>query len=333
MKSSPRVSIIIPTYNRPDSLKRALNSISEQVYDDIEVVVVDDGSTDNVSDIVNRDYSFILRYVSQDHRGGTQAKNQGASVARGDLLIFLDDDIKVAPNFILSLVAVHQCYQKVLVTGQLIEVPLHQVTIFSRIYTHNGVKVYQHLATSKIPFTECFGGFFSIKRMHFFELGMLEGVGSGWPNWEDVYFGYKAHKAGFICLKSWAALGWHFDKSLSNLYLARNRWFRASNIAPLLFKSCPGVESFLPMFCDKTPIEWHRDSPSLIFRKIARQMVSLDATLWGIDQIIKVLERFLPSPSLLRLLYRWSIGGYIFRGFRQGLREFGPLELSSDPSP
>ena len=75
------------------------------------------------------------------------------------------------------------------------------------------------------------------------------------------------------------------------------------------------------MFHDKTPIAWGQDSPRLIVRKLARHVASSRPALWGLERIVRVLEQRYPSPSLLRPLYRWVIGGYIFQGYREGLKD------------
>jgi len=58
-----------------------------------------------------------------------------------------------------------------------------------------------------------------------------------------------------------------------------------------------------------------------IARKLARHVASARPVPWGLERIVSVLEQRYPSPKLLRPLYRWVIGGYIFRGYREGLRE------------
>jgi glycosyltransferase involved in cell wall biosynthesis len=85
------VSVIIPTYNHAQFVGEAIESALEQTSKPTEVIVVDDGSTDGTSAIVNR-YRDQIRVVRQENRGVSAARNVGAAVAAGDLLAFLDAD-------------------------------------------------------------------------------------------------------------------------------------------------------------------------------------------------------------------------------------------------
>ena len=75
------------------------------------------------------------------------------------------------------------------------------------------------------------------------------------------------------------------------------------------------------MFYDKTPINWKRDSPWLVLRKIARCLAAAPFILWGMEQMTGFLEKAYPSRKVLRPLYRWIQGSYMFRGYREGLNE------------
>jgi len=87
----PAVSVIIPTYNRALMVKEAIESVLAQSYADRELIVVDDGSTDETKAVVS---SFIppLSYVYQEHQGVSAARNRGVVQARGEYLAFLDSD-------------------------------------------------------------------------------------------------------------------------------------------------------------------------------------------------------------------------------------------------
>ncbi len=89
--ANPRVSVIIPTYNAAPFIARTLNSILEQDFTDLEVVVVDDGSTDNTAAIVDG-YEDRVRLIRQKNAGVAAARNRAIAEARGDLIAFLDHD-------------------------------------------------------------------------------------------------------------------------------------------------------------------------------------------------------------------------------------------------
>ena len=91
MKSSPLVSIIIPCYNRENYITDALNSALNQTYENIEIIVVDDGSTDNSVAVLTK-YGDKINLIQQKNKGVSAARNTGLRLASGDYIIFLDSD-------------------------------------------------------------------------------------------------------------------------------------------------------------------------------------------------------------------------------------------------
>jgi GT2 family glycosyltransferase len=91
MKKSPSLSVIIPTYNRFPMLCEAIESVLAQTDSDFELIVVDDGSTDE-TETIREIYKGRLCYIYQVNRGASAARNRGAVEARGDFISFLDSD-------------------------------------------------------------------------------------------------------------------------------------------------------------------------------------------------------------------------------------------------
>ena len=87
----PLVSVIIPTYNRAKYVAEAIDSVLTQDYPQIELIVVDDGSTDETADIVQC-YGNRLIYLCQENQGVAAARNSGIAFAHGRFLAFLDSD-------------------------------------------------------------------------------------------------------------------------------------------------------------------------------------------------------------------------------------------------
>ena len=88
-----RVSVVIPTYNRAATLPRAIDSALDQTIDDLEVVVVDDGSTDETTSVLAEyDDSRVRPVVHATNRGANVARNTGIDHARGEYVAFLDSD-------------------------------------------------------------------------------------------------------------------------------------------------------------------------------------------------------------------------------------------------
>lgn len=94
------VSVIIPTYNRAHLIGRAIRSVLDQSYQDFEVIVVDDGSTDNTAAVVMSvgEGHTRIRYIRQENRGGGAARNAGLRAARGKYVALLDSDDEWMPH-------------------------------------------------------------------------------------------------------------------------------------------------------------------------------------------------------------------------------------------
>lgn len=99
--SQPRVSTIIPVFNRPEMIRQALASVLEQTYANVEVVIVDDGSTDSTPTVLNelaKHYQEKLRIARQANAGPGVARNLGLSLATGDYIQYLDSDDVLHPE-------------------------------------------------------------------------------------------------------------------------------------------------------------------------------------------------------------------------------------------
>ena len=87
----PQVSVIIPTYNRGWIIKEAIDSVLAQDYTEFELIVVDDGSTDHTSDVLDS-YGDVIKVFSQKNKGVSAARNRGIEEASGTFIAFLDSD-------------------------------------------------------------------------------------------------------------------------------------------------------------------------------------------------------------------------------------------------
>jgi glycosyltransferase involved in cell wall biosynthesis len=101
MDNGPLVSVVVPTYNRAGTVVKAIDSILHQSYSRLEVVVVDDGSTDNTIQVLKEAQSKDARLLYCGNTGGkgcAGARNTGISMATGEYVAFLDDDDEYGPE-------------------------------------------------------------------------------------------------------------------------------------------------------------------------------------------------------------------------------------------
>lgn len=100
----PKVSVIVPTYNLSGLLKDTIDSVLTQTQDDLEIIVVDDGSTDDTSAIVNSISDSRIRYFYKENGGTSSARNFGLARSRGRYIAFLDHDDLWPADFLRTMI-------------------------------------------------------------------------------------------------------------------------------------------------------------------------------------------------------------------------------------
>ncbi len=90
--TNPKVSVVIPTYNRAGTVPRAIESVLAQTVADLEVIVVDDGSSDDTGKVLGEMFGDRIGYYPQTNQGASVARNKGVEQARGEWIAFLDSD-------------------------------------------------------------------------------------------------------------------------------------------------------------------------------------------------------------------------------------------------
>lgn len=334
MSDRPAVSVIIPTYNRQAFLRETLAALAAQVWsgEPFEVIVVDDGSTDGTAAIGDEPFPFPLRYIYQTNQGDAAARNTGARQSEADLLVFLDDDVLPAPDYLRHLAAAHgQATNRIVVgTEHLWLEPSNPLQEGARLAAAG-----DEPECVELPFAQVCSNNMSLRRDAYFAVGMMRDLGfSGSSIWCDVDFAYRAYRQGFGFLRSTRALCWHRDHVFRSLDSHIRRMREVAFRAVVLFRHYPELPAHLPMFEDKTPIVWGQDKTTLIARKLARPLTSSSAVLWGLEKLVRMAEQREPLAGARRALLRWLIGGHIYQSYRAGLREFQTEQsVVSSPAP
>jgi len=99
--SHPFITIVTPVYNRRDTIERTMRSVAEQTYRNFEYIIVDDGSDEQIDDIVQTfmaNVDFPVLFIRKENGGVHTARNVGVKESRGEYLFFLDSDDEIAPN-------------------------------------------------------------------------------------------------------------------------------------------------------------------------------------------------------------------------------------------
>ena len=100
MKNEPLFSIVIPAYNRASVISRTIDSCFSQTFNDFEIIIVDDGSTDNQKIICDQYNSDKINYIYQNNTGSNPARNAGIKHSKGKYISFLDSDDAWKPEYL-----------------------------------------------------------------------------------------------------------------------------------------------------------------------------------------------------------------------------------------
>jgi len=242
------ISVVIPTFNRRDSLRRALLAIAAQSFPKhaYEVVVAVDGSVDGTTEMLcHLKMPYRLRVTEQEHCGTAAARNLAASIAEGDLLLSLDDDIIAHPDLISTHVAWHAQHPEAVVLGQM---PLHPEARLSAFARYKHRRFEGHFRKMGQPsytpdFRDCLTGNLSIRRQY---LQLAGGFDQDFRdyNHEDTELGYRLQSLGMKLHYVPQAIGYHlYSKTfIEGCYDS----YGDGRSSVMLMRKHPQVERFLP---------------------------------------------------------------------------------------
>jgi GT2 family glycosyltransferase len=328
-REQPFVSIVIPTYRRPDALRATLESVTAVDYppERWEVVVVDDGSGDETPEVVRafagREPAVV--YEGQENAGVATARNRGAARARGEVLVFLDDDTLVEPDHIRQHLATREAHGDCLVNGHRpftaeVERAL-AATPFGRFRLWLAGWVEDRIAKRPLSgrcvepegVTACNLG---LRRELFLELG---GFDESFPmaGCEDQEFSHRAARAGCRFVYNYDIRLAHNDERLTLEQFCRRQREEALTKVHLA-RVHPEDFAGHPMLVENGPVA-PGDPWALRARKRAKAVLARPAGLAAARRVIAVLERVAPRSRLLARSYWAMCGLHIFLGVREGL--------------
>jgi glycosyltransferase involved in cell wall biosynthesis len=231
MKKTPLVSIIIPVYNEEEYLDFCLSSLTNQSYPKKEIIVIDDGSTDNSLKICKK---YDAQILPQRHQGPGAARNLGVAHAKGEIIVLADADMKYEKKYIENLI-------KPILSGVAVgtfvkeEYVANPENIWSRCWSINAGLPQNRRLPQDYPDTE--NAFRAILKKYF-----LQGEGY------DIHEGYcddssLSRKINIKAKNAPSAISYHFNpSSLSEVFysarwIGRSILFRPSIITLLRYSS------------------------------------------------------------------------------------------------
>lgn len=229
--SSPKVSVIISTRNRPDSLARCLDSLLVQTYGDFDIIVVDNAPSDaSTLDLIESRYaaSGRVRYVRENIPGLARAHNTGVAHACGEILAFTDDDVIADPNWVSSIAANFAYSDKIgCVTGMILPAELlTQAQVWTERHGGFGKGLFRRVFDINVPndhgplFPYTAGAFGSGANMAFRREtlekmgGFVNALGAGTiaRGGDDLASFVAALKTGDQLVYEPGAMVWHFHR-------------------------------------------------------------------------------------------------------------------------
>jgi len=220
----PKVSAVIPAYNESEDIGACVKSLADQDYLNLEIIVVDDGSTDDTYGIAER---LGAKVIKGEHKGPGFSRNLGAKQAKGDILLFVDADMIFPKDYVTNIITP-------LVKGGAV-----------------GSEEFKQLASNVFNvWSQCWGAyakennpnlgkiFRAIRKDKFFEWG---GFNPKYGYADDMTFYIERGVNSVIAREAWC---WHKNPSTLNEVYKQSRWIGASLNIP--FSQVPLLRSFIP---------------------------------------------------------------------------------------
>lgn len=224
-----KVSVIIPSYNGANHILQTLHSVANQTRKPHEVIVMVDGSKDETESLVSTHYPNVRVYY-QENKGRSGAKNSGANLAEGDLLLFVDDDVELEKGVIDLHWKHHARFEESLCVGR-VKLNSSDASDFMTYRSVVEESWYADLPEYPKPMAQdhlfVTAANLSIPRTLFDELnGFEEALTDG----EDSDLGYRALKMGKHVFFQYNAVVWHEDVRTCKQYIERRREYERAKI-------------------------------------------------------------------------------------------------------
>lgn len=246
----PSVSVVIASRDRRELLRRCLDALARQdaVAGGFEVVVVDDGSGDGTREMLDSlAPPFELRALRNRAAGKAEALNTGIGAARGELLLFLDDDMIADPGLVAAHLEAHRESPRTLGIGAITQRPRDGRDWYAHAFARGWNEHMAERRRERIGWADCYGANFSAPREAFDRIGEFK---PELVTAEDIEMGYRLERAGYVPTYLPRAHGVHDDQKSGRRMLADQR--RQGEIHVRLGERCPEMAPRLLPWSDRT---------------------------------------------------------------------------------
>jgi len=219
------LSVIVPTHDRRELLRRCLESLITQTADPaaFEVIVAADGTSDGTAEMAESfEAPFALQVLRLEKSGKSAAVNAAIEAARGSACLFIDDDVIASPQLVAEHLAAHREDPRTVGIGALTQQQPEARDWYARAYAVAWDARYEELAHKRADWTDCYGGNLSAPRQALLEIG---GLSTDLEAVEDLDLGLRLVEAGCVPRYLPHASGVHDDQKLRGRMLADNERF------------------------------------------------------------------------------------------------------------
>ncbi|HEV8309530.1 MAG TPA: glycosyltransferase, partial [Methylomirabilota bacterium] len=287
------ISVLVPTYNRHDTLLKCLGALETQTVGVFEVVVVDDGSTDGTETALSgRSFRFPLRYYRQANQGPGVARNLAMEVAQGEVVLFIGDDIIADARLLEQHLVAHTRHPEpgAAILGHIDWPPWLERTAVMDYVCGAGSQqfAYHHIATEPaLDFKYFYTSNISLKR-RFVAAALRAGVGFDpcfrYAGFEDSEYAYRLEARG-LAIHYWkAALAYH--DHWMDLDSFSRREYKAGQMAVVFYRKHPQLDEVLE-------VGWIGDWVDAVEQLLARpaELERLTALDRHTDEVFRGLVR------------------------------------------
>lgn len=259
-----KISVVICTYNRAELIKGAVETLAGQDFEKTayEVIVVDDGGTDNTSEVVcGIKTDANIRYFKRPHISRAAARNFGINQANGEYILFVDDDI-LAPSNLLSRHLEHlEKGGKIVVRGPVVNTPHYDLTL------NDGAKLQDY---SMAFFCTCNA---SVNKKVLLDIGGFDEDFIDY-GWEDTELGLRLRNLGYKVKFDTNAVVYHYKpKSADDLGEYVQKAKELGKTAVSFYKKHPNLRVSLATGINPVHMFWHSIAANRFIKNIAEKLL------------------------------------------------------------
>jgi len=328
-------TIIVPTYERVAVLLETLDRLAalEHPRGRWEAVVVDDGSRPETLQRISDWCETVdtpVRVLRQTHRGPASARNLGARDAAGAVLIFLDNDCLVAPDFVVRHLEVLRGNPRCWVVGRLVHPSGLRDTPFGR-YRDDCWEAF-HRSHAEGLVSETAGMTAANLALPAADFARLGGFDESFSiaSCEDWDLAWRARAAGIRVLYDPCNVALHNDWAVGlDQFCERQRLYSISDV--LLWRKYGEQSPRARLVLENSPIGWTADPPRLILKKMVKRLLATSPGRAAVRLACAAAERVASDTWWNRRAYQLAIGNTIFKGVREGLIRYSGPPMATGP--